>query len=173
MILSILLSFKTLAADGVYFAASLLPVYGSGNDDSKSSMLGIGVSAVGGIRIKAAGFEMGVKRLTITNKELGDDKYDSEIKNSAMFGGGRLFISDIFSLKAGVAMHYIEMDLYQGSTHLTDEEDDGEFFGLYAGMGIMHPINNRTDLYYEATLMPVSDIGMYFVDMELGIRFYL
>lgn len=101
---------------------------------------------------------------------MGDSKYDSELKNSLFYGGGRLFLSKVFSLKGGLTISNIEMSLHQGSTRLTSEEEDGEYIGFYGGMGILHPLNAQTDFYYEATLYPVSDIGFYFVDFEFGFR---
>jgi len=169
----IVLSPGLWAADGIYLSTSLFPVYGSGNSEAKSSLLGTGISGVGGVRLKNIGFEMGAKRFTTTNKQLGDDKYETEVKDAVFFGGGRFFLSDIFSLKASLSMHYIEMDIYQDSAHLKNDEEDGEYLGLYGGMGIMHPIGKNLDLYYESTLFPVPDIGFYFIDIELGVRIYL
>lgn len=168
-----IISFSTYAADGIYLSASALPIYGSGNDESTSSLLGTGVAVTAGVRLINLAFEGGVKQLTVKNKELGNDKYDTEIKDTVIFGGARLFFNEVFSLKAGLSSHRMDMDIYQGQTHLKSKEDDGEHFGVYAGMGILTELSRTTDLYVESTLYPVSDIGFYFVDMEIGIRFYL
>ena len=79
----------------------------------------------------------------------------------------------IFSLKAGLASHMVEMDIYQGPTDLKSAEDDGEYIGIYGGMGIISPMNKQSDLYFESTLYPVSEISIYFIDIEIGVRFYL
>lgn len=167
------LSLTSFAGEGVYFGAAFSPTYGSGETSAKSSLSGIGVGISGGVRIQSVGIEFGAKRFTLTNDPMGDSSYDSELKNSLFYGGGRLFLNKIFSLKAGLAMHQVEMDLKQGSSRLTSEEEDGDYIGLYGGMGILHPLNQSTDLYYEATLYPVPDIGFYFVDFEFGLRWYL
>ena len=59
------------------------------------------------------------------------------------------------------------------SNAVKDLEDDGNFIGPYAGMGIFHPQKSNIDFYYESTLYPLPDTGFYFIDIELGIRFYL
>lgn len=173
-LLIILISTSNLfAKDSFYLSFGAAPVYGSAEGDSKSSLLGTAISFAAGARFKATAFEIGVKRFTISNDELGNDSYDTEIKNGIFFGGGRLFIDNIFSLKAGLASHNIEMDVYKGLTHLTSEEDDGEFIGLYGGMGIVTTLNKKSDLYFESTLYPISDVGLYFIDIEIGVRFYI
>lgn len=169
----LLTSLNVFARDGVYIAAGAVPIYGSGDKEETSSLLGTGISASGGFRLSHMAFEMGLKRLTVTNKELGNDKYETEVKNSTFYGGGRLFFDHIFSLKAGIASHNIEMDIYKGPNHLKNKENDGEYIALYGGMGILTPLHKYSDLYFESTLYPISDIGMYFIDIEVGVRLYL
>jgi len=172
-IIILLFTSSAFAREGIYLSTSLFPVYGSGTSSEKSSLLGSGISFTGGLRLRSLGLEVGAKRFTTSNKQLGDDKYETEIKDSIFYGGGRLFLSEVFSLNLGLAIHYVEMDIYEGSNHLKSEEDGGESLGIYAGMGIMHPLARNLDVFYESTLYPISDIGLYFVDMQLGIRFYL
>ncbi len=167
------MSFSGLAGDGIYLAPSLFPVYGSGGDAGKSSMLGTGIAITGGLKLKNIGIEVGAKRFTLSNEEIGDKSFDSEIKDSIFFGGARLFLNNIFSLKAGLGIHHFEMDLYEGNVHLTNDEQDGSSLGLYGGMGIMHELNKTTDFYYESTLFSVPDVDMYFIDIEVGLRFFL
>lgn len=174
LILMLIISLNAFARDGVYIAAGGdIPMYGSGNSDSTSSLLGTGISATGGVHLEHVALEFGFKQLTVTNHELGNDKYDSEIKNSVFYGGGRLFFDQVFSLKAGIASHSVAMNIYKGGTHLKDEENNGKYLGLYGGMGILTPLCKYTDLYFESTLYPVPDIGIYFIDIEVGFRFYL
>lgn len=163
----------SFAKNAFYLAAGAVPMYGSGEGDETSSLLGTGISIAGGVRFGPTAFEGGLKRLTVTNDEIGDDKYSTEVKNSIFFGGGRLFFDEIFSLKAGISTHMVEMDIYQGATHLKSKEDDGEFFGIYGGMGIVTPMSKFSDIYFESTLYPVPDIGIYFIDIEIGMRIYL
>lgn len=167
------LSSNVFANNAIFVAAGAVPMYGSGEEDATSSLLGTGISLSGGLRIGSIAFEAGLKRLTVTNDEIGDDKFSTEIKNSIFFGGARLFFDQIFSLKAGLASHKVEMDIYQGPVHKKSEEEDGEYIGIYGGMGIVSPMNKVTDLYFESTLYPVPDIGIYFIDIEIGVRFYL
>lgn len=166
-------SHHTFAKDGVYLAAAAVPIYGSGSADAKSSLLGTGIALTAGLRIQNVGFEGGVKRLTVTNSELGNDDYDTEIQNAILFGGARLFFSNIFSFKAGLSSHNLEMDIFKNGTRLESAEDDGEYFGIYGGMGIVSPMTKETDLYFESTLYPVSEVDIYFIDIEIGLRFYL
>lgn len=176
IILFLLLSITITSAyakNAFFLAAGAVPIYGSGDSDEISSLLGTGISVSGGLRLNTAAFEIGLKRLTISNEELGNDKYSTEIKNSIFYAGGRLFFDEIFSLKAGISSHIVEMDIYKGASHLKNLENDGDYLGLYGGMGIVTSLNNYSDLYFESTLYPVSDIGIYFIDIEIGYRFYL
>tara|TARA_Y100000385_G_C12851013_1_gene533082 strand:- start:24 stop:317 length:294 start_codon:yes stop_codon:yes gene_type:complete len=91
LFICLVLSSSLFAKDSVFIAAGAVPMYASGDGDAKSSLLGTGISVSGGLRFGAAAFEIGLKRLTVTNEEIGDDKYSTEIKNSIFFGGGRLF----------------------------------------------------------------------------------
>ncbi len=49
---------------------------------------------------------------------------------------------------------------------------NGSYMGLLGGMGINHEMGPM-DFYFESTLFPIPDIGMYIVDFEFGLRFYL
>jgi hypothetical protein len=163
----------TNASEGVYISTTLLYTYGSGEHDSKSALLGTGVSITGGLKVQAASFEFGIKQVSLSNESIGNDSYDTIIKDSIFFGGGRLFLSKIFSLKAGLASHYLSMDISKNNSNRNDLEDGGNFLGTYAGMGIFHPINNSLDFYYESTLYPIPDTGLFLIDMEIGIRLHL
>lgn len=167
------LSGLVMADQGIYLSASGNFTYGSGSGDEKSSLIGPGVSLTGGLKIRSFALEGGVKRFTLSNTQIGNDSYETEIKNSLLFGGVRVILDEIFSLKAGFVSHNIEMDIYEGNQHLTNIEDDGEYFGLYGGMGIVNKLNRKLDFFFESTLYPVSDINFYFVDIEVGLRFYL
>ena len=174
LILILLFSFTTFAGEGVYIAPSLGLTYGSGGDESLSSLLGNHVGVVGGHRLGNFAFELGIKRVNMTNESIGNDNYDSEVTNDMYFGGVRAFLSDIFVLSAGLVSHNLDMEVKNDSgTRLKNKEDDGSYLSFYAGMGIQHDLNNSMDFYWEGNLFSIPDINMFNVEMTLGLRFYL
>lgn len=166
----LLTSIQALASNGMFVGGALAPSYGSGGGSELSSMLGLGVGISGGIKYKAIAFEIGAKRFQLDNEQIGNKDYDSKLINSMFWGGTRFILDDVFSLKLGFASHFVEMDLYKDGQKRDDE--DGNYLGFLAGMGIVHP-QSGYDFYYESTLYPMPEIDFYIVDIEVGIRYFL
>jgi hypothetical protein len=174
LIFILLFSFSVFAGKGIFIAPSLGFTYGSGGHDSLSSMLGNHVGVTGGQRIGNFAYELGIKRMNLTNESIGNEDYDSEITNDMYFGGVRAFLSDIFVLSAGLVSHNLSMEIKDDDgDRLKNKEDNGSFFGFYAGMGIQHELNNNMDLYWEGNLYPVPEISMFNVELTLGLRIFL
>lgn len=158
---------------GLYFSTSAVAMYGSGSPESLSSLFGPGVAMAGGFRINSIAAEIEFKKVNLSNTQIGNKHYDSRINDSLFLTGFRLFPNRIFSLKAGIANHFIEMDISKNHVKQSDNESDGEFLGFYAGMGISREFSQSIQGFLESTLYPLSEINIYLVDMQIGLRFYL
>lgn len=171
--LFIIIFYSDCFAQAIFFSPSLNFTYASGGDEEKSSLIGTGFGIGGGIRYGTSVFEIDVKRNKVSSGQIGSKDYDTTIYDTIFSGGFRLILNEIFSIKAGLANHYIEMDIYESGVKKKDLESDGEYLGFYGGMGILHQLSHFSELYLESTLYPLPDVDMYFVDMQFGLRWYL
>jgi hypothetical protein len=170
----LIFSINSYANNGYYLSIGAAPTYGSSADNSKSSMTGIGITAAGGIRMNNLALELVLKQIAVDNSGIGDENYDSEVKNFMGGIGTRMFMGDFLCLKAGVVNQSFTMDIYRDNQHLSNKEFDGSTFGFYVGMGGNVKMDKMTDIYFESTLIPSGqDADMYFVDIEFGLRLYL
>lgn len=158
---------------GIYIAPAMNLAYGSGSGDSKSSLLGPSFALAAGMRANNIGAEMEFKQIKLTNSQIGNKDYDTEIYDTIFSGGVRFFLQNVFSIKLGLSQHFVEMNINKDGQSLDNEEEDGQFFGFYGGMGIIHQFTKDSEVFLESTLYPVPDIDMYIVDMQLGLRILL
>lgn len=157
----------------LYFSTSAVAMYASGSPESLSSLFGPSVALAGGFRMNTMAIEIEFKKVNLSSTQIGNKDYDSTVSDGLFSTGIRLFPNRIFSLKAGISTHFIEMDISKNNTKQSEDESDGEFFGLYAGMGITREFTPLIHGFLESTLYPLPDINIYLVDMQIGLRFYL
>lgn len=131
-------------------------------------MLGINVGIVGGYRFGTSAFEFGIKRSAVSNSQIGDKDYDSEITNDMYFGGFRFFAGDIFSIAGGYTSHNLDFDV-TGATI----DSNGSYNSFYASMGINISQSADRDFFWEGNLYPISEADIFQVDFVAGFRFYL
>jgi hypothetical protein len=161
------------AKSGLYAQLLGSGVYSTSELTSLSSSTGSGIGISGGIRMNTIGIELTAKRFSLNNQAMGDDNYSSTIKDSTFSGGIRLFIDNSFSFKLGAIFHNLEMDVHKNSVRRADEESDGDFYGIYAGMGINHQISSDIDFYLESNLYPIPQAKISLIDFEFGLRMYI
>lgn len=159
------------AKNAMYFSATMLPLYASGNHASKSALLGTGFGVSGGVRLGTAGFEISGKRFKVESEHIGDKDFDTRIFDSLFATTARLYL-DKFNLKFGLAMHNLDMEVSKNNSRRKDLEDNGTYVGLLGGMGINHEMGD-TDFYFESTLYPIPDVDLFIIDFGIGLRFYL
>ena len=171
---SLLISIKTLAAShSLYIAPSAVSMYGSGESTALSSLFGPSVALAGGLKFHSAAFEFEFKKINLSNESLGDEDYKTQLQSSIISIGTRLYLNRLFSIKAGLAEHFVKMNIEKNGESKPNEESDGEYFGFYGGMGIMRDFTPQLQGFLESTLYPIPEIDIYFVDSQLGIRIYL
>jgi hypothetical protein len=146
--------------------------YSNSENNGMSALTGSAIGISGGIRMNTVGFELTAKRFSLNNEAIGDSEYSSKLKDSTFSGGIRLFIQNRFSFKLGIIFHNLEMDIFKNDIRQKQDEYDGDFFGLYAGMGINHKISRELDFYLESNLYPVPQAKFSLIDFEFGLRLY-
>jgi hypothetical protein len=171
--LSLMGPFLLAAENGLYFSPSASLMYGSGSSDSQSSLIGPGVALSGGLRFNSTAVEVELKRVNTSNLDIGDKTYETTIHDTIFSSGVRLFLNRILSIKMGIATHFVEMDIDKNGVKQTNDENDGEYFGLYGGMGIMQEFTSNIHGFLESNLYPIPEIDLYFIDMQIGFRVYL
>lgn len=140
---------------------------------SKSSLLGPQFTFTPGLRINSIGMEMYIKSGSYSKGHLGSSSsYESTIEYRAYGGQCRLFLSDIFSFRAGAIVKNYEMELKKGSKDLDDEEYNGQEFGFLVGMGINNKIIEGIDLFFESSFITGYESEIYIIDADMGVRMY-
>ena len=168
----LLFSFKSWGQN-LYLAPALTMGFSSGDSEAKSSLLGPGIALSAGARFGVSMFEIEYKRFKFSGSQIGSPDYDTQVYDSIFSGGLRVLLNNIFSIKAGLAIHHFEMDIFKDDIRQENIENEGEFIGFYAGMGIAHNISKMGQLFLESTLYPVSEVNLFIVDMQVGYRIYL
>jgi hypothetical protein len=176
LLLSLLIfifSFSVQANERFYFAASMGPSYITGNEDAASSLLGTNLSLAGGFKLKEVSLEFGGKRMQVSSEGVGSKDYETKLSNSLFNLGARVWLDQVFSLKAGLVVHHLDMTVYKNDTRQRSMEVDGDFLSWYGGMGFLAVLSRNSEFFIESSIYPLIDQRMYFIDIEAGMRFYL
>jgi len=164
----------SLQAKGQFYSAiSMGPSYVTGNENAYSSLIGTNLSLQGGLQINSASLEFGAKRLQVSSEGVGSKDYETKVINSLFNLGTRLWFDRVFSIKASLVVHHLEMRVYKNDLRQKSMEVDGEFLSWYAGMGFLTQLNSTLEFFIESSINPLIDQRMYLIDIEAGLRFYL
>lgn len=172
---SLLLLFFSFAASAQKFYVGTSGGFGfvSSEVESKSSLLGPQFTLTPGLRLDYVGIELYIKSGNYSKGHLGSSSsYESTIQYNAYGGQARVFLSDIFSFKAGAVVKKYEMELKKGSKDLDDEEFNDSEFGFLVGMGINNQLIEGIDLFFESSFITGYESEIYIIDADVGVRMY-
>lgn len=165
--------FSTSIYAQVYMEGALGMSYSSSDKDSLSSMTGNLIHLGGGYRVGISSLEAGFSQTAQDNESLGDKKYDSQLSKSSFYLGGRLFLQNILSLRAGIEHSLLKSEIYRNNTREKSQEINSTVTNFYFGAGIFHELSQNSQVFAESILMPLADNDQYFLNILFGLRLNL